>query len=97
MVPIIAFRHYAIRDFPPNCAELIRGLPAASPPSLLLASVSTRGGGAGFPLWPANSTGPNIGKFFYRVGKLLVRSRMLQVTNYRKESGIFQTRHWPSF
>jgi hypothetical protein len=45
MVPIIAFRHYAIRDFPPNCAELIRGLPAASPPSLLLASVSTRGEG----------------------------------------------------
>src|SRR5258708_32583448 len=49
MVPIIAFRHYAIRDFPPNCAELIRGLPAASPPSLLLASVSTRGEGPDFP------------------------------------------------
>jgi hypothetical protein len=45
MVPIIAFTHYAIRDFAPNCAELIRGFPAASPPSLLLASVSTRGRG----------------------------------------------------
>jgi uncharacterized membrane protein len=44
-VPIIAFTHDEIRDFPPNCAELIRGLPAASPPSLLLVSVSTPGAG----------------------------------------------------
>jgi hypothetical protein len=44
-VPIIAFTHYEIRDFPPNCAELIRGLPAASPPSLLLVSVLTPGAG----------------------------------------------------
>ena len=70
MVPIIAFTHYEIRDFPPNCAELSRGVPAASPPSLLLALVSTPGEGSDFPGGRASPTGPSLGKFFYSVGEL---------------------------
>jgi hypothetical protein len=67
MVLIIAFTHSEIRDFPPNCAELSRGLPAASPPSLLLALVSTPGEGSDSLGGRQKPTGPRVANFFYRV------------------------------
>src|SRR4029077_3247275 len=72
-VPIIAFTHYEIRDFPPNCAELIRGLPAASPPTLLLASVSTPGGGGSDSPSGRQSRPVHVSEnFFYGVGELRI-------------------------
>jgi hypothetical protein len=70
MVPIIAFTHYEIRDFSSNCAELTRGLPAASPPSLLLASASKPGEGIGLPRGSASPTGPSVGEIFLQCGEL---------------------------
>src|SRR4029077_18941162 len=78
-VPIIAFTHYEIRDFPPNCAELIRGLPAASPSSLLLAFGSARGEGVRIRLVAGKTDRSKYRKIFlqcWRAGSSLAGARL---------------------